>query len=185
MLLLGIFVAQKIDWTLQLKKLSQNLPGANSTLSGRMPTQIRLPAISIAAPVVNLGLNSDHTIEVPSEDNAVGWYKYGAVPGDNGTAIMVGHLDSTTGPAIFWHLNDIKIGDNILITRSDGLTAVFTVSDKHSYPFDNFPSQQVYANTSYPSLQILTCTGTYSRVVHHYSENLVVSATLSQIKKSP
>jgi hypothetical protein len=142
----------------------------------REPVSIKIPALSINAPVTRLGLEQDGSLQVPAEDDKVGWYAGGAVPGEDGTAIMVGHLDSTIGPAVFQRLKNLKPRDIISISRADGSTVEFKVSRLATYNYDDFPDTEVYGATSYPSLRLLTCAGKYNPRTRHYSQNLVVYA---------
>jgi sortase (surface protein transpeptidase) len=181
LLAIGLFLGARTITQVQFARQEQaGLPSAARSATSSRPTAMTIAALSInAAPIVPLGLNSDGSLQTPAGEKEVGWYSGGAAPGENGTAIMVGHLDSTFGSAIFWHLKNLKAGDVVSISRSDGHTVEFVVDHLASYSFDNFPDQEVYGATPYPSLRLLTCAGTYSRKTHHYSENLVVYARLT------
>jgi len=145
------------------------------------PTQLRIPKLNIDTTFeAPLGLNEDKTIEVPDTYTKVGWYKYGATPGEVGTATILGHVDSYEGPAVFWPLGQLKEGDEIEITREDGTTAVFVVEKSERYSQDDFPTEKVYGLTDYPSLRLITCTGVYSHGSQRYSHNLVVYAKLKE-----
>ncbi len=153
-----------------------------ATLPQTKPVSLSIPSQQISASIVPVGLLPDGTLEVPHDENAVGWYAYSPVPGSPGPSVMTGHLDSTTGPAVFWHLNRIRTGDTIMVTSSDGATAQFTVDAVETYRQDNFPTQSVYGTTGVPSLRLITCAGTYLRSRAQYSDNLVVYASLVSVK---
>ncbi len=142
------------------------------------PVKISLPSINTEAAVTELGLQPDHTIEVPKDPNQVGWYVYSPTPGEIGPSVMVGHLDSATGPAIFWNLKDLKSGDQFTISRQDGSKATFQVYAMKKFSQDNFPSNDVYGPISDAEVRLITCSGTWLRSQHHYSDNLVVFAAL-------
>jgi sortase (surface protein transpeptidase) len=130
----------------------------------------------VTANIISVGQNSDGSIEVPGPYD-VGWYNLGPTPGEVGPAVLVGHVDYvTTGPAVFWNLRNMKPNDTVQITRQDGKTVTFKVEKVASYGQDNFPTQQVYGNISYPGLRLVTCTGDFNYITHHYSDNLVVYA---------
>lgn len=145
------------------------------------PVELRIPKIGLEAEFeAPLGLNGDKTIQVPETYTKVGWYKHGATPGEVGTATILGHVDSYEGPAVFWPLGKLKEGDEIEVEREDGTTAVFVVEKSEQYSQNNFPTEKVYGMTDYPSLRIITCTGTYSHGTERYSHNLVVYAILKE-----
>lgn len=146
------------------------------------PVEILIPKIKVDATFEKLGLDANKAIEVPKDPNKVGWYQYAPTPGHLGPAVVLGHLDSATGPAVFYELKDLQPGDEIDIKRTDGKTAVFTVSDAQSYPLDKFPNDKVYGPISYAGLRLITCEGAFLRALHHYNENRVVYAYLSAVK---
>lgn len=143
------------------------------------PTLLRIPSADIESSFEGpLGLNADQTIGVPVSFEQVGWYSYGKTPGELGTSVILGHVDSYRGPAVLYNLKDVVIGDRIFVDRSDGTTVEFEVTDIARYDQDAFPNELVYAQTSYPSLRVITCTGRYDKGIKRYSHNLVVYAKL-------
>ena len=92
------------------------------------PRRIEIPAIGVSAPVIELGLNADKTLEVPKDDGETGWWKGGPEPGERGAAVIAGHVDSKTGPAVFYRLDELRAGDEIRVHRSDGTRARFVVA---------------------------------------------------------
>lgn len=138
------------------------------------PNFLSIPSLNINAPFEFLGLNANQTIEVPKNDMSVGWFVYGAKPGEIGAAVIVGHLDSIKGNAIFANLNKIKTGDEIKISREDGSEVIYVTDSVSKFSQNNFPTHKVYDSTPYPSLRLITCAGTYNKQAGHYSDNLVV-----------
>jgi LPXTG-site transpeptidase (sortase) family protein len=138
------------------------------------PTSLTIPSLNITAPFEPLGFNPDHSIEVPKNNFGVGWFIYGAKPGEVGAAVVVGHLDSVSGPAIFQNLNKIKQGDKILITRADGSVVTYQVDSMSTFSQDNFPTLAVYGAISYAGIRLITCSGVWDENAGHYSDNLVV-----------
>jgi hypothetical protein len=143
------------------------------------PVRLSIPSIGVDASLVRLDLNSDGTIQVPSDFDAPGWYGRGPAPGDEGPAVILGHLDSRTGPAVFWRLSSLRAGDTISIRRVGGSEVRFRIDRTVTYPVDSFPSFDVYGATSRPELRLVTCGGTYSRSRGQYLSNVVVFASLS------
>jgi sortase (surface protein transpeptidase) len=159
---------------------SEGVPPPGRTVStGPPPTRIKIPAIGIDAPLVRLDLDRAGAIDVPSDFNRPGWYQRGPAPGDAGAAVILGHLDSYTGPAVFWRLSSLRPGDTVLIARQDGSQLTFAVQRTVSYSVDAFPSFDVYGVTVRPELRLITCGGTYSASRRQYLSNVVTFAALS------
>ncbi|MER5310485.1 class F sortase [Streptomyces sp. NPDC002773] len=149
-------------------------------LARSRPTTLAVPAITIEAPVIELGLDATGRLATPPVDNprVVGWYAKGATPGERGTAIVVGHRDTRTGPAVFLNLNALSPGNTIRVARADGRVAVFTVDRIRTYTKAEFPDKEVYGSTGRPELRLLTCGGAFDRETG-YEANIVVFAHLT------
>jgi sortase (surface protein transpeptidase) len=152
-----------------------------SIITTPKPSRIEIKSLGVTAPITELGLNFDGTLEVPKKDDEVGWYRQSPTSGTMGPSVMVGHLDSLTGPAVFSNLKDIKIGDEVVVTRADGSAAIFKVDSKEEFSQDNFPTDKVYGKIDYAGLRLITCAGSFSRLEGHYSNNLVVFASLKSL----
>jgi sortase (surface protein transpeptidase) len=146
---------------------------------GVPPVRIRIPGIGIDSTLARLGLNADGTVEVPPDFRQAGWYTKGPSPGDLGPAVILGHLDSATGPAVFARLSSLRSGDQVLITREDGSQLRFVVDRVLSVSVDAFPTDQVYGVTPDPALRLITCGGTYSLARGRYLSNVVAFAHLA------
>jgi hypothetical protein len=140
------------------------------------PVRIEIPAIGVDAPIIPLGLNRDRTLEVPHDFGDAGWWSGGARPGEAGPAIVAGHVDSYTGPAVFFRIRELRRGDAIVIVRRDGSRARFAVLGTEEYPKTHFPTARVYGPTDGPTLRLITCSGTFDRASGHYLDNAVVYA---------
>jgi sortase (surface protein transpeptidase) len=141
-----------------------------------VPRGIRIPAIGVDTTMVELGLKQDRTLEVPRDWEVTGWYAGRSVPGEPGPSVVVGHIDSTTGPAVFYHLRDLKRGDVIEIPRSDGLIARFHVTETMLVTKNNFPTEQVYGPVDDAALRLVTCGGRFDDEAGSYQSNLIVFA---------
>ncbi|WP_030904347.1 class F sortase [Streptomyces sp. NRRL F-5126] len=141
--------------------------------------RVRIPEIKVDTPVMDVGLDKDGWIEAPppSDRNMAGWYQNGVSPGQSGTAVVVGHVDNETGPAVFYGLGALKRGEHIDAVRFDGRVAVFEIYDIEVFSKKNFPGVRVYADTGYPELRVLTCGGGYTKATG-YQGNVVVFARL-------
>jgi len=156
------------------------VPGLVTALAHAEPVQVDVPAIGVSSSLVDLGLNGDGTLEVPVDFAKAGWFTGGNYPGDPSgpPALIAGHVDDYTGPAVFYKLRDMAVGDEVLVTRSDNTVAVFTVTETQQYPKDEFPADQVYAPVGDSELVLVTCTGEFDQGARSYLDNLVVRATL-------
>ncbi|MBQ1000685.1 class F sortase [Streptomyces sp. RK62] len=157
---------------------------APRTLPRSRATRIVIPYIGVDAALMDLGLDSERRLGTPPEDKPelAGWYTDGPSPGEPGTAVAVGHLDTNTGPAVFGGLGELKRGKRIEVRRADGRTAVYTVDAIKAYEKDKFPNRLVYGSRDRPELRLITCGGTYDRRTG-YSGNVVVFAHLTATRE--
>ena len=143
------------------------------------PTRISIPAIRVASRLTRLGRAADGTVEVPSQWEVAGWYALGPRPGDPGSAVILGHVDSKHGPAVFFRLRELRRGDRIDIARADGSTVRFVVQRTATYDKQRFPTDEVYYPTLVPTLRLVTCGGQFDFTTGHYRSNIIVFATLA------
>jgi sortase (surface protein transpeptidase) len=146
------------------------------------PVAISIPVIGVHSKLLHLGLNSDGTIAVPSLTtgaNLAAWYRYSATPGEIGASVIEGHVDSQTGPAVFFRLGALRPGNTIDVTLADGVTAIFKVSGVREYSKSNFPDRLIYGTSNYAALRLVTCGGTFDYATGHYLSSTVVFATLT------
>jgi sortase (surface protein transpeptidase) len=143
-----------------------------------VPVRIAIPRIHVASPLAQLGRASDGTVEVPSRWEVAGWYALGPRPGDPGSAVILGHVDSTRGPAVFYRLRELRPGDEIDITRADRSSVRFVVERTAQYPKTRFPTEEVYYPTLAPALRLVTCGGQFDFTTGHYRSNIIVFATI-------
>jgi len=148
-------------------------------LTRSAPTALRIPKINVNTTFETpLGLNEDKSVQVPKSFEKVGWYKYGPTPGEIGPAVILGHVDSYQGAAVFYLLGQLAAGDRVFVTRADGTEAEFEVMYFERYNQAEFPTEKVYGTVSYPALRLITCTGKYIKGEQRYTQNLVVYAKL-------
>lgn len=142
------------------------------------PTELSIPDVEIQTPLITVGRNADNTIEVPESYETAGWYRYSPTPGEIGPTIIVGHVDSYRGPAVFWRLSQLQPTQLVKVKRADGQTITYQVTDVKQFNQNNFPTNEVYGNISHAGLRLITCGGVYNRATNHYSHNTVVYATM-------
>ncbi|GHD22049.1 hypothetical protein GCM10007147_15910 [Nocardiopsis kunsanensis] len=144
------------------------------------PAGLRVPAIGVETDhLLPLQVRSDGELDVPAEPDTVGWYEAGASPGQQGASVIGAHVDSPTGPAVFFRLAELQPGDEVTVPRADGVDAVFEVYGVEQYDKDDFPTRKVYGSTGgRAELRLVTCGGTFERDEHEYTNNVVVYAEL-------
>ncbi|GHE05365.1 class F sortase [Streptomyces alanosinicus] len=153
---------------------------ADTSLPRSEPTRLVIPEISVDAPFTTLSIGDTGQLEPPpaGDTNLVGWYAKGASPGEKGTAVIAGHVDTTTSAAVFANLDDLSPGDEFTVQRADGRDADFVVDDTETFSKDDFPSKRVYADADRPEVRLITCAGAYDTSAKDYTDNLVVFAHL-------
>lgn len=156
------------------------------TLPRSRPTRLRIPQLFLDTPFTELGLNAQGALEAPPPDdrNLVGWYRGSASPGERGSAVVAGHVDTRTGPAVFLMLHLLAPGSTVDITREDGTVATFVVDSNQTFPKNAFPDAQVYGDTPDSQLRLITCGGSYDKKLKDYSDNVVVFAHLQSTRKA-
>jgi hypothetical protein len=144
------------------------------------PVSLTVPLIGVKTNLITLGLAAGGAMQVPSTSTVAGWFTGSPRPGAVGSSIIVGHVDSKSGPGIFFRLPELKNGDDVYVKRSDGTTAEFRVTEVQEYPKDHFPTETVFGPTPDAELRLITCGGTFDSVTGHYLSNIIVYA--SQIR---
>ena len=140
------------------------------------PLRVHVPSIGVDAEMIDLGTNADGTLEVPVDFAQVGWYTGRAVPGAPGPSILAGHVDSFSGPAVFYQLSALEPGAIVEVDRTDGLTARYRVVEVFEVDKDEFPTELVYGPTDGPELRLVTCGGNFDSAVRSYESNVIVMA---------
>lgn len=142
------------------------------------PVGLSVPSVGIAqSGLVDLGLDAAGRLEAPEDFGRVGWFSSGVAPGDAGPAVLVGHVDSWMGPAVFFRVRELVPGAEVLVPRADGTTVRFVVDAVEQYAKDTFPAERVYGATADSQLRLITCGGSFDRSAGSYRDNIVVYAS--------
>jgi sortase (surface protein transpeptidase) len=142
--------------------------------------RLTIPAIGVSAPVVSVRGHRSGVLEVPplGSSQDVAWYRFSAVPGHRGNAVLIGHVDTYLGPAVFYNLYELRRGDRIYITSGPGHRAVrYVVRWAREVSKRRFPSRLVFGHTRAPRLWLITCGGAFDYATRSYEDNIIVSAT--------
>ncbi|WP_062434526.1 class F sortase [Herbidospora daliensis] len=140
------------------------------------PTRVRIPAIKVNAAVIPLKLDKKGKLLAPKRFDVAGWHRSGPEPGEKGVAVIAAHVDSKSGPAVFYRLRELRTGHKITVNRADGSSVTFTVYRVARYPKDRVPNKLVYASGGGAQLRLITCGGTFDRGRRSYRDNIVVFA---------
>ncbi|MFI6011387.1 class F sortase [Streptomyces sp. NPDC051243] len=159
------------------------LPIAAPPMGDALPQRLDIPGLGVRAPVVARGLDARGAVDPPPYDraDAVGWYAAGVKPGAAGAALMVGHLDTETRPAVFHRIGALRPGATVRVLRDDGRVAEFTVENVRVVARDRFDAHQAYGARHFgrSELRLITCGGTFDRTTRSYTANVIVSAYLT------
>jgi hypothetical protein len=159
---------------------ARTLPVAAESVAGAAaPVRLQVPAVGIDTPLPALRLDAAGTLVPPDDVATAGWFSEGPAPGDVGPAVVVGHVDSTAGPGVFFRLRDLRPGSDIEVRRADGSAVHFSVTRVVRYPKTAFPTAAVYGSTPDAELRLVTCGGAFDRAARSYLDNVVVYARLT------
>jgi hypothetical protein len=151
------------------------------SLRRSIPVSVDIPAIGVHSVLLSLGVKPDGTMQVPPlqrTPNAAAWYKYSVTPGQIGTSVIEGHVDTKQGPGIFFRLGALRPGDLVNVRLADGITAVFRVTGVRQYQKSEFPAKTLYRATRFAGLRLITCGGAFNYATRQYLSSIVVFAFL-------
>jgi Sortase domain len=151
------------------------------SLRRSLPLTVDIPAIGVHSKLLHLGVSSRGAVQVPSlytQPGEAAWYEYSATPGQIGASVIVGHVDTVRGPAVFFRLGALKPGNRVDVTLADGITAVFRVTGVRQYAKARFPAKVIYRAHHFAALHLITCGGTFDYATRNYLSSIVVFASL-------
>ena len=154
------------------------MPEAAKDDKAALPASLTIPDIGVQSRLIRLGLTKSGALQVPPTAFVAGWYTGSPRPGDIGSSIIIGHIDSKSIPGIFYNLLHLRPGQRVYIRQADGKLAVFRVTAVHMYLKARFPTAAVYGPTPDAQLRLITCGGAFDFGSRHYLSNVVAFATL-------
>lgn len=143
------------------------------------PVQLTIGRIGVSTRLVTLGLDAGGALQVPDDFDRAGWFTGGPLPGEQGPAVIAGHVDSRRGPAVFYRLRELRAGDAVRVRRADGVILRFTVDGVRQYPKAAFPRDAVFGTVAQQAPRLVTCGGAFDHERRSYRDNLVVDAHLT------
>lgn len=141
-----------------------------------VPERVVIPRIDVDSDLVRLGFDEAGAMEVPTDFSLAGWFEEGPAPGEVGPAVIAGHVDDRTGPAVFAELGLLEPDDVVEVHSESGQSLRFAVTSVHTYAKDDFPTESVYGPVPGAELRLITCGGAFDRSIGHYEDNVVVFA---------
>ena len=142
----------------------------------RPPTRVRLPALGLDAAVRPVGVDGERQMRLPADPRVLGWYRFGAGPGERGSVVLAGHVDSRRfGVGPLADLQAIGVGDRLEVVTGPGAARIYRVDSIERFERQALPAE-VFARTGPERLRLVTCTGPYLREAGGYQQNLVVTA---------
>ena len=152
-------------------------PDPSPAAAAPRPVFLTIPAIGVRSRLIRLGLTAQGTLQVPTSTSVAGWYTGSPRPGEIGSSVIAGHIDSYLGPGIFSKLANMRPGELIYVRRANRSLAVFRVYAVRQYPKDHFPTRKVYGPAPEAELNLITCGGTFDYATRSYLSNTVVYST--------
>jgi sortase A len=182
--ILGIVTATLISYGLVTRHIQGRVKSPSGSVTAQepayLPQVLQIPHINVQAAVEPVGLDQDRRMDVPKAYQNVAWFRFGPDPGEVGSAVIAGHLDSPQGAAVFAKLDELKPGDEIVVRDYLNLPKVFEVEKVELYSDQNFPISEVFEKADARRLNLITCAGTFDRAKQLYSDRLVVFSKLKE-----
>lgn len=144
------------------------------------PSRLRIASLGVDTALEQLAVDGTGQLQSPKVYEEAGWFAAGTAPGDPGPAVLAGHVDSRTGPAVFYKLHELQAGDRVEVRRG-AAWLTFRVTARERYAKAGFPSDRVYGPTPLPELRLITCGGDFDAARHSYRDNVVVYAVLVNV----
>jgi sortase A len=139
------------------------------------PSLLNIPKLALNAKIISVGLDNNNLMSIPEDNNSVGWWKFGALPGQMGNSVLGGHSRIVDGsPGVFYNLNKLIINDDINVVDENNKTVNFKVNEIKIFDTDKFPTSEIYGSSNDKNLILITCAGEY--INGDYNKRLVIYA---------
>ena len=179
---IAVISMSKSDPAVRVLRTSPKTAASTTTttpgLARSTPRELLVPSLGIATTIGELGLQANRQVQVPTSVHTVGWFRLGPTPGQVGSAVILGHVDSYRGPGIFFNLKTLTIGALIEVRLANRSTALFRVTSVVQYLKTDFPDALVYGSSGGRDLNLVTCGGTFNHQIGSYESNIVVFSRL-------
>lgn len=149
---------------------------ATSETSGQRPGTIRLPGGGTAK-LVREEVGPDAVLPVPENLDEATWWGAG-LGAPSGASVFAGHVDwqGRTGP--FAQLWDMRIGERVTITDTDGTVWNYRVTQLVTVHKDQLPARapELFGQSGAHRIVLVTCGGRWIGGTTGYADNRVVIA---------
>ena len=143
----------------------------------RRPVSVAIEALRVVAPVTATGVDVETgQLSLPADADTVVWYEHGAAPGEDGSAVLAGHVDFDGRRGVFFDLDGVAVGSVVTVTHDDGTTLPFQVVDIRSHAKPDLPTDELFRREGDPALVLITCGGEFDHDARSYRSNVVVTA---------
>jgi LPXTG-site transpeptidase (sortase) family protein len=144
-----------------------------------LPDRLLIPKLGIDADIQHVGVTKEGNMAAPNNFVDVSWYKFGAVPGQLGSAVIAGHEDNAVSlDGVFKHLEDLQLGDRIYVEDASGAKLEFKVVEKAIYPYNDSPTERIFNAKGKARLNLITCAGDWLPEAKTNDKRLVVYTEL-------
>lgn len=178
-LLLVVFnsnTAPNLHTTTTASEKVTSASGKPAEVTSGLPVRFMIPKLAVDAEVLYMGLTPDGDMAVPDNNfKDVGWYQYGARPGDAGTAVVAGHVNGRYERGVFVDLHKLVNGDIVKILDDKNKSISFAVRDIRTYDQDDQP-EEVFHSSDGTHLNLITCAGEWNASEQRFPVRLVVFA---------
>lgn len=161
----------------QREKLQELQKQRQQSIQGMVPARVTIPSIGVDAAIEATGILDNGEMGVP-DVNQVGWFEPGFKVGAKGHSVLAGHVDGPAGPAIFYHLDKVEVGEKVTVTDKDGREMVYVIREKASYKADEAPIEEIFGSSDSRLINLITCSGDFNGNTGAYEDRLVVTAEL-------
>ena len=143
-----------------------------------IPVRVSIEEIGVQASIDQVGVYEDGSVEIPEDITRVGWYRFGAGPGQgSGSTVIVGHRDGfDEGPGAFYSISALEPGDAIELELADGTVRTYEVVSREAIDRELLPSDGVFDEDGPERLTLISCIGYFDRHNGGYQQNVVVTA---------
>jgi sortase A len=181
----AFFESPQAEITIEVEQELERVSGKNLPLGGQkriearsdIPRRLIIPALGIDANIQDVGISRRGNMAVPSNYSDVGWYRYRATPGEQGSAVLAGHFDNGAGfPAVFGEISNLAPGDKIYVVLKNDERQEFQVISVENYDYLNAPLDLIFNRTGGAYLTLITCAGEWLDESQVYDERTVVFA---------
>jgi LPXTG-site transpeptidase (sortase) family protein len=151
--------------------------------SSSLPVRLSIPSLEVDVQVQHVGISKRGNMAVPTNYTDVGWYKYGALPGAKGSAVIAGHLDNGFGqPGVFKRLTELQVGDEVIVTDQEGNRLYFEVTHFGKLESTTENTEDVFADVGEARLNLVTCEGEWIPEIKSYAERRIVYTILQHVE---